>query len=143
MMIPYNNISYLTHSESGLFDSYIGHMDMNKHMVSDVQNEFVQEGTNFLAVSVHTRGRETTVFHICPENVSDLKDLEPSEEIDSCSVCQESGSLGASLWGTTFTKSATFHNMNSLCQSCISEFKSALDYLGDSTLESKVLSHSL
>lgn len=144
-MIPYNQVSFLGNSESGKFNSYLGLMDINKHHVSSCLNEeYIEDGSKFVAVSVHDTGRETTIFHVSISELDDIRQLseEESDEINRCEVCEGGDSNGASLHASTFGKSATFHGDTELCSDCIEEFESSLN-LDGRTLESEVVQRSI
>lgn len=144
-MIPYNQVSFLGNSESGRFNSYLGFMDMNKHHVSScLHEEYIEDGSKFVAVSVHEKGRETTVFHVSLSEIDEIRQLseEKSNGIENCEICDDGHNSGLSLHASTFGKSATFHGDTELCSSCIEEFESSL-HLEGRTLESEVVQRSI
>lgn len=145
-MIPYNQVSYLSNSESGKFNSYLGFMDMNKHHVASCLNEeYIEDGSKFVAVSVHDTGRDTTIFHISMSELDEIRDLsekDKDQDINCCEVCGEEHGSGTSLHAATFSKSATFHGETDLCKECIDEFESSLE-LENRTIESEVVQKSI
>lgn len=144
-MIPYNEVSFLSNSESGRFNSYVGFMDMNKHHVSScLKEEYIEDGSNFVAVSLHDTGRETTIFHISMSELDEIREIsdDSSSEIDQCDICDSTHNTGASLHASTFGKSATFHEDAELCSECITDFETALE-LENRTIEAEVVQNSI
>lgn len=133
-MIPYNDISYLNHSQTGQFSSYIGHMNINNHHVSTcIDDQYIQEDSQFIAVSIDEAQRDTTVFHFSFSEIDRLASLSPpTDKIDECETCSSEHQTGLSLRASTFSKSATFHDTRDLCLSCIQDMQTALEFEGHS-----------
>lgn len=144
-MLPYNQVSFLSNSDSGKFDSYLGFMDMNQeHVSSCLEEEYIEDGSRFVAVSHRDTGRSTTVFHIVLSELEKIKNLSDifSQDIEECEFCGEDHKSGGSLFASTFAKSATLHGDTEICQNCLEELESALE-LEDRTLESELVKQTI